>query len=206
MSKSNGLSLSCVGRVARRPRGAVLVTALIFLLIMTLVGVTAMQGTSQQESMASNTRQRNLAFQSAEAAVRAGERVLTNAVLPNFNNTIPGLRQPVMPTTSVGAFWLDVYCWTAAQPGCNAAFAGAREYDGNTNAADDPVCDLAGSSNMGDVSAPPCYVIEALPSVNLGGSSVAWGALPDTGFYRVTARSLGGTADAVVILQTVYRR
>jgi type IV pilus assembly protein PilX len=205
MSKSNGLSLSCVGRVARRPRGAVLVTALIFLLIMTLVGVTAMQGTSQQESMASNTRQRNLAFQSAEAAVRAGERVLTNAVLPNFDNTTSGLRQPVMPTTSVGAFWLDAYCWTAAQPGCNPAFAGAREYDGDPNAAD-PACDLAGNSNMGDVSVPPCYVIEELPSVTLGGSSAKFGALPETGFYRVTARSLGGTADAVVILQTVYRR
>jgi type IV pilus assembly protein PilX len=54
-------------------RGSALIIALVFLLVMTLIGVTAMQGTSQQESMAGNMRDRNLAFQAAEAALRAGE-------------------------------------------------------------------------------------------------------------------------------------
>jgi type IV pilus assembly protein PilX len=156
---------------------------------MTLIGVAAMQGTTQQESMASNARQRNLAFQAAEAALRAGEMILQGATLPTFDNTGAnlGLRQPVIPTTDVGAFWLDVYCWIVG-PGC--ASAESQSYTGT----------------LAQISTPPRYVIEELPRVTLPGGSVKFGALPDTGFYRVTARSLGGVTDAVVILQSTYRR
>ena len=54
-------------------RGATLIIALIFLLLMTLIGVTSMQSTTLQERMAGNTRDRNLALQAAEAALRQGE-------------------------------------------------------------------------------------------------------------------------------------
>lgn len=57
-------------------RGAVLIVSLIFLLVMTLVGVTAMQGTNMQERMSSNMQDRNVAFQAAEAALRLGEEWL----------------------------------------------------------------------------------------------------------------------------------
>jgi Tfp pilus assembly protein PilX len=33
-----------------------------------------------------------------------------------------------------------------------------------------------------------------------------FGALPDIGFYRITAQAQGGSADAVTILQSTYRR
>lgn len=175
-------------RLARQ-RGSALIVALVFLLAMTLIGVTAMQGTTQQETMAGNARQRNLAFQAAEAALRAGEFVLQGATLPTFNNTGAqlGLRQPVIPTTDVGTFWLDTYCWVL-RTGCTNAESQA--YGGT----------------LSEISAPPRYVIEELPRVTLPGGSVKFGALPDVGFYRVTARSLGGVADAVVILQSIYRR
>lgn len=57
----------------RRQGGVVLVVALMFMLVMSIVGVAAMQSTLMQERMAGNTRDRNLAFQAAEAALRAGE-------------------------------------------------------------------------------------------------------------------------------------
>ncbi|MCC5858552.1 MAG: hypothetical protein JJT90_10370 [Ectothiorhodospiraceae bacterium] len=57
----------------RRERGAALIISLLLLLVMTLIGVTAMQTSTLQERMAGNTRDRNLAFQSAEAALREGE-------------------------------------------------------------------------------------------------------------------------------------
>ena len=49
-------------------------------------------------------------------------------------------------------------------------------------------------------------MIEELPPVPLAGGSERFGALPDVGFYRVTAQAVGGTPDAVAILQTTYRR
>ncbi|MBK1672715.1 hypothetical protein CKO35_05250 [Ectothiorhodospira shaposhnikovii] len=53
--------------------GSALVIALVFLLLLTLIGVTAMQGTTLQERMAGNARDRNLSFQGAEAALRECE-------------------------------------------------------------------------------------------------------------------------------------
>src|SRR5690606_33994650 len=56
------------------------------------------------------------------------------------------------------------------------------------------------------VAAAPRFVIEELPALPAEGGSVRFGALPEVGFYRVTAYGVGGTADAVAILQTTYRR
>lgn len=54
-------------------RGAVLVVSLIFLLLLTLIGTTAMRTTTLQERMAGNTRDTNLSLQAAEAGLRAGQ-------------------------------------------------------------------------------------------------------------------------------------
>lgn len=56
-----------------RQRGSALAISLIFLLLMTLLGVSAMRSSNMQERMAGNLRDRNMAFQSAEAALRGGE-------------------------------------------------------------------------------------------------------------------------------------
>jgi type IV pilus assembly protein PilX len=67
------VSTISVTSMARGQGGAVLIVSLIFLLLMTLVGVASMQGTTLQERMAGNMRDRDLALQAAEAALRAGE-------------------------------------------------------------------------------------------------------------------------------------
>lgn len=56
-----------------RQHGAVLVVGLILLIMVTMLGLSAMQGTNLQERMSGNYRDRDLAFQAAEAALRAGE-------------------------------------------------------------------------------------------------------------------------------------
>lgn len=58
----------------RQQQGAVLLVALVMLLLLTLIGVASMRGTSLQENMASNLRDSNTSFQAAEAGLRAGER------------------------------------------------------------------------------------------------------------------------------------
>src|SRR5262245_40530403 len=59
-----------------RERGAVLVVALLMLLVMTVLGVTAMQMSRMEERMAGNSRDINLAFQGAEAGLRDSEEWL----------------------------------------------------------------------------------------------------------------------------------
>jgi type IV pilus assembly protein PilX len=53
--------------------GVVLVVSLIILLLLTLIGLTGMQTTGLEEKMASNMRDKNLAFQAAEATLKVGE-------------------------------------------------------------------------------------------------------------------------------------
>lgn len=55
--------------VPARQRGVVMVIALIILMLVTMLSVSAMSVNSQAERMAGNTRDRDLAFQAAEAAV-----------------------------------------------------------------------------------------------------------------------------------------
>lgn len=52
-------------------KGVALVVALILLVVITLVGFAAVRGTIMQQKMASNLYDRQIAFQSAEAAMRA---------------------------------------------------------------------------------------------------------------------------------------
>lgn len=60
--------------------GAALAISLLILLMMTLIGVNSMRGTVLQERMASNTKDRNQAFQAAETALREAETYLQNIV------------------------------------------------------------------------------------------------------------------------------
>ena len=49
-------------------QGAALVVSLFMLLILTLIGVSGMQGTVLQERMASNTKDRSIAFQAVSTS------------------------------------------------------------------------------------------------------------------------------------------
>lgn len=60
----------------RDQKGAALLVALILLLIATIAGVASIRGTSVQERMSANMYDRSIAFQSAEAALRAAEEAI----------------------------------------------------------------------------------------------------------------------------------
>lgn len=65
---------------ATKQRGASLVVSLIILMVLTLIGVTAMQTTTMEEKMTGQLRNRELAFQAAEAALRGGESIVQKIV------------------------------------------------------------------------------------------------------------------------------
>ncbi len=56
-----------------RQRGMALLVSLVFLLLLTLIGLSSMQSATLQEKMTSSVMQRNQSFQLAEAALRVGE-------------------------------------------------------------------------------------------------------------------------------------
>lgn len=96
----------------------------------------------------------------------------------------------------------------AATAGSPVFYTGAQPIDW-TNAA---VTTYSGGTLTG-INQSPVYIIEELPStagasIGAGGSLEA-GAPPDStsiSWYRITARSTGGTANALVTLQSIYKR
>jgi len=160
--------------------GVVLVISLIMLLLLTLIGITSVQVTSLEEKMAGNVRSQNIAFQSAETALRAAERVLTQAVLPDF--------------TASGTNGL--YLETATAP---------DEYDDWSTF---NVVSYSDNNLVGVASSPEYIIHKMVASITTssGSASLDAGGFTENEMYRVTARAVGGTTSAVAVLQTIYKR
>jgi len=62
-----------IGTKRSAQSGVALFVSLIFLLLLTLVGVAAMKSATLQEKMSGNVRLKNESFQAAEAGLREGE-------------------------------------------------------------------------------------------------------------------------------------
>jgi type IV pilus assembly protein PilX len=165
---------------------------MIFLLLMTLLGTTAMRGSSMQERMAGNARDWNLAFQAAEAALREGEQfLLATAVLPAFNDTngFYGLGAPTLPQWTGGAY-------NDGNGAVTYGTLGVALYGGPID----------------EVTTLPRYYFEQLTTVRPPGSETETGTPPpDIQFYRLTAIGFGSAEDdgglpiASTVLSSVYR-
>ncbi len=90
-----------------RQKGAVLIVSLIILLVMTMIGVTAMQTTTMEERMAGNMRDQNFAFQAAEIALRDAEDFIEGLVNTSSFNGTDGLHglADTEPDYATSATW-----------------------------------------------------------------------------------------------------
>jgi len=62
--------MTSIQRGQRRQRGATLIIALVMLVLVTIVGIAMIRSSTMDEKMAGNARDRDKAFQAAEAAVQ----------------------------------------------------------------------------------------------------------------------------------------
>ena len=98
----------------QRQRGAALVIALIMLLVMTVLGLAAMQITRMEERMAGNTRDLNLAFQGAEAGLRdSEERICSGFAARTCNAAVHGVDPRFMAD---GSARRNLSWWTPTAP------------------------------------------------------------------------------------------
>lgn len=87
-------------------RGMILYISLLLLLVLTLIGLAATRSTTSDERTAGIQRDRDLAFQAAEAALRDGESMLMDASPGDFNDT-NGFYDSNAPITWETADWSD---------------------------------------------------------------------------------------------------
>lgn len=125
-----------------RQQGVVLIVALVILVLVTLVGVSTVRGTTMEEKMAGNSRDRDKAFQAAEAAVRA-----CLAMMHSNPASYPAAKlAPVAATASPSTpHWEVAANWATGSPNSHAVpMAGA-------GLAANPRClveDLGGGDNF----------------------------------------------------------
>jgi len=156
---------------------------MIMLLLLTLLAVSSMKTTIMEEKVTGNYKDKNMAFQSAEAALRAGEDYLRNIVtLPVFTGA-NGLYQP---TTSGASRW-NMVDWSVSGQVVTYALD------------DDP-------EKLNGVADQPNYIIEELLPVIDPDDSLETGVALENKFYRITAQAVGGSSTAVVMLQSVFKR
>lgn len=138
--------------------------------------------------MAGNARDRTLAFESAEYALREAQDVLSSPVLPSFTNT----------GGSTGAYFTDLN----TSPNNEKEEVYWRDtHNWSTNAVSAAAADGILSGQV-----QPKYVIEEYPAIPCQSDSLKWPPPPPRNVFRITARGQGMTAEAVVILQSWYDR
>jgi type IV pilus assembly protein PilX len=168
----------------RQQSGVTLIVGLIMLLLITMIGVNSMQDTGMQERMTMNVRDKNVAFQAAETALRAAEDSLKVASLSQFNNSNGYLADGTMSSPHDADYLANTFNWNT--------------YGATTLSVD-------------DVESPPKWVIEHLSSdvcgeEGAGASLAAKGPNSECDLFRITSRSFGMTSNTQAILQSTIRR
>lgn len=165
--------------------GVVLFVALILLLILSLIGVTAARLQTVEERMARNEDNHQLAEQAAEAALRAAEGGLLSGVYTNFSANTNGL---YTLTPSSGSI-VTIVNWS--NPAAVLPYAGPA------------------LASVPAGAQQPKFIIENLPAVAMPGDSIndVQYAAPTTPVtvYRVTATGQGADSTSTTTIQSIIR-
>jgi type IV pilus assembly protein PilX len=182
--------------VPKQQTGAVLVISLFILVVITLIGISAIQTTTLEEKMTGNMRDHDLAFQAAESALRDAEiNLIENQVTDPFvwfpdnspgdntagfgfglygpNNTILGGNLPLL------ANWLNT---------------NSRQF-----------LDTNNQNAIYTAKTAPRSVIKRLPPQPGQTVSMSSGVSKNA-IFEVTARGTGGSDKSQVVLRTRYLR
>ncbi len=160
----------------RTERGVALIISLVLLVVMTLLGLTAIRSVTLEEKMAGQTFDRSVSFQTTEAALREAEAFV----------------EANKPTPAAGSACVSGVCGMATGSSVerwnDSSFAGWKNATAVTSSA---------------ITVTPQYFIEYLgntfPCVPDDLSKPT-----DCKRYRITARSNAGNDRANVMLQSIY--
>ena len=198
-------------RMPRNQQGAILFVALIFLILLTLLALTATSTSILQEKMTGGMRNRQLSLVGAESVARGGEASLW---LLSYVGT-----QPLPPCIDDSASVNCVYRPTPSGllEDNVQRFRSEKEWEPATPLTGwfpytYAMTGLAGSAETAELGEEPRIIIEDLgPDVppglgqQLGTRDRELGSLVGRKeWYRLTARSTGGSDAVVRVVESVY--
>jgi type IV pilus assembly protein PilX len=176
-------------------QGFVLATGLLFLVIVTLLGLALFRSSGLMERVSANTRDKQRAFESAQAALQYGEWFLGSSTAPvkkacntTTGKTVTSATEPLHVCSESLPASRDTLAALAWQPNAFAYTPGtmAVQLGGGLTAAGTDI----------NYQAPPGVYIEDLGLMT--GSS-------NTELYQVTAYGYGGNADTSSIVRSTYK-
>lgn len=201
---------------ARQPnlhsqRGATLLVALVMLIVMTLLGLASIRGTSMQEKMGANMYDRSLAFQAVESALREAEASITvTTTVTNSNGLycLPGGTPPLCAISAPAPASGE----EGSEESTPAAPAYAERWNDSTTQWRQATTwwgqiDTAMKARLSDNSnTPPEFIIEYMGEFEDGTGCGRRGSTACRGpRYRITARMPPVEGRPNVALQTTYR-
>lgn len=192
-------------------RGAVLFVALVFLLLLTLLGIAASSTSILQEKMTGSMRNRQLGLMGAESALRGGESTIWNlAYQSNGTLAMPpciGNSTGVLCVYKILGGKLDskVQAFRTSKAAVPPGGDGAMAYTG-------VVSGLSGDNQTASINSQPRYMIEDLGPDVPPGSGRRSGAIQQEKpgqpgsheWYRITARSEGGNNTVLRVTESVF--
>jgi type IV pilus assembly protein PilX len=173
--------------VRSKQGGVALFISLVLLLVLTIIGVSSVQTTSLEVRMTRNEHDSMLAFQDAESALRDAENQLE--------------------TITTTAVFTD-----AGNNGLYIVSDLGDEEHGHAADVWDAANSVAATTAVDGVNAGPRYIIEHVASVLREDNAYqqedpyAASASDRIEMFRITARGVGGSANARVLLQSSYGR
>lgn len=197
----------------QRQRGVTLVVVLLLLIASAFLGVSAAVIALQTEKASRGDRDRQVAFQGAEAALIDAQRDIDTA-----GSTVTARQLVMSPDSALGFPSVDQ--GTLCNPSSNPAGFGLCKSPLPTATTSWPAVDLS-DTTASSVSVPygrftgqqfpngeaglpaqlPRYVIELMPYVQGGANAQA-----PSFAYRISAIGFGTSADTQVVLQVFYRK
>tara|TARA_R110002110_G_scaffold271566_1_gene486951 strand:+ start:48336 stop:48875 length:540 start_codon:yes stop_codon:yes gene_type:complete len=163
-----------------KQKGAILVTGLILLLVLTLIGVSGMQNVTLTEKMTSNMRDTHLAFQAAESALTDGEQwLLAQTQQPVGVDTCSAPPCLLWDSSTLGNVSSMSQSWWQTQ---------ATSY----------------SSNLYGLTSQPQYVLEEFTFVPYELSPEARAKGQGYHYYKVTAKGSGKQTGSNIILESIF--
>ena len=184
----------------RHERGSSLLIGLIFLAILSMLGLMALRVATVEERMSGNMRDRSVAFQAAEAALRDAERDVQCMTFDGAGRATKKLRSIGCISGAVGAdaTCTDGLCCNPSglvciEPAKPVYLNSSLDLSGGTSVEYGTYTQTAAKKpQIVGVSRQPRYFIEPF----------IWDS---KNYYRITARGFGLGATTQVTLQEVYK-
>jgi type IV pilus assembly protein PilX len=210
-----------------RQRGVVLLVSLLFLIVLTLLGVAASRMVTGEEKMSRYLREYNTAFQAAEAAMRDarddidGILATGGTYASRFDSKTSYFADcsfgqckydasELTPPWQSEAKWANAAVYGTYSRRSALPKSGSVGTNASTTAKDENEADVArfdagtATSVVTGVWKQPAYLVEAVPDDRVGADSVVVGSNAVPFLYRITSRGYGADPNSVAMVQEIY--